>query len=103
MNMLFSSYRLDQYADPDGFAAQAALVMSEYTAEVVVYVTDPRTGIQARLKWPPAISELVDALRTAETVIRGLKLIAKKKAQGLEWDDRLNKFVSREPVRPRLK
>lgn len=61
MKMLFSAYRLDQYPDPDGFMAQAALILSEYPVEVICYVTDPRTGLQRDSKWPPTINEIAEA------------------------------------------
>lgn len=61
MKLLFSAYRLDQYSDPDGFMAQAAVVLSGYVPEIVTYITDPRTGIQRTQKFPPTISEITDA------------------------------------------
>lgn len=36
-------------------------VLEQFPEEVVVYVTDPRTGIQRRSKWPPTISEVLEA------------------------------------------
>ena len=36
-------------------------VLEQFPDEVIVYVTDPRTGIQRRSKWPPTISEVVEA------------------------------------------
>src|SRR5216684_3461108 len=42
--MLFCAYRADQYAD-----------------EIVVYVTDPRTGVQRGSVFPPTIAEVVRA------------------------------------------
>jgi len=35
-------------------------VLEQYPNDVIVYVTDPRTGIQRRCKWPPTISEIVE-------------------------------------------
>ncbi len=58
---LFTSYRLDQFADPDGFKVNIGAVLEQYPNEVIVYVCDPRTGIQRRCKWPPTVSEIVDA------------------------------------------
>lgn len=103
MSMLFSAYRLDQYASPDGFIAQAALVMSYYATDVVEYVTDPHsTGIQRRSKWPPTINELGDALESAKKVIAGTKIMAEKMAQGIVWDCQLNKYVPRLLTKPQL-
>ena len=67
MKVLFSAYRLDQYSDPDGFMAQAAIVLSGYDPEIVCYVTDPRTGIQRTQKFPPTISEITDACEAQVT------------------------------------
>lgn len=36
-------------------------MLEQYPNEVIVYVTDPRTGVQRSLRWPPTISEIVDA------------------------------------------
>lgn len=36
-------------------------VLEQFPDEVVTYITDPRTGIQRRSKWPPTISEVVEA------------------------------------------
>ncbi len=59
--MLFSAYRRDDFADAEGFVAQLGVVLSDFPEEVVIYVTGPRTGIQRRSKWPPTMSEIVDA------------------------------------------
>lgn len=57
MKMLFPAYRLDQYANSDGFMAQAAPVLSKYSEGVVRYFTNPTTGIQRKQKWPPTSFE----------------------------------------------
>lgn len=36
-------------------------VLEQFPDEVITYITDPRTGIQRRSKWPPTISEVIDA------------------------------------------
>jgi len=36
-------------------------VLEQFPDEVVVFITDPRTGIQRRSKWPPTISEVIEA------------------------------------------
>lgn len=58
---LFSAYRPDQYADPEAFMVSLGAVLEQFPDEVILYITDPRTGIQRRLKWPPTISEVVEA------------------------------------------
>lgn len=59
--ILFSAYRADQYADPDGFMASLGMVLEQYPNEVIMFITDPRTGVQRGKKWPPTISEIVEA------------------------------------------
>lgn len=59
--VLFSAYRTDQYADPDGFLTSLGAVLEQYPNEVVIYVTDPRTGVQRGQKFPPTIAEIVTA------------------------------------------
>lgn len=58
---VFSAYRADQYSDPDSFKVSLGAVLEQYPNEVITYVCDPRTGIQRRSKWPPTISEMVEA------------------------------------------
>src|SRR6185312_13815199 len=58
---LFSAYRIDQYADPEGFKNSLGAVLEGFPDEVIRYVCDPRTGLQRHLKWPPTISEVVEA------------------------------------------
>lgn len=41
-------------------------VLEGFSDDVITYVTDPRTGIQRRSKWPPAISEVVEACEQRE-------------------------------------
>lgn len=61
IQLLFSAYRRDDFADPEGFVAQLGTILSEFPDEVVVHVTSPLTGLQRRSKWPPSISEVVEA------------------------------------------
>jgi len=71
--MLLSSYRLDQFSDADGYAANVVTVLESYPEEVVLYVTDPRTGIQRACKWPPTIAEIVCACEVQMQHIAKLK------------------------------
>jgi len=59
--MLFCAYRKDDYADPGGFVVQLGTVLEGYPEWVVARVTDPRTGIQSKQKFPPSIAEVVSA------------------------------------------
>lgn len=59
--MLFASYRRDQFDDPDSYLTMLGTVLEQYADDVVMFVCDPRTGLQRKSKWPPTISEVVEA------------------------------------------
>jgi hypothetical protein len=40
------------------------MVLAQYPDEVIVYITDPRTGVQRHCKWPPTIAEIIEACDT---------------------------------------
>jgi hypothetical protein len=44
-----------------GHAAGLAAILADYPEEVILSVTDPRTGVQTRLKWRPLPYELKQA------------------------------------------
>ncbi len=46
------------------------LILEQYPDEVIKFVTDPRTGIQRRSKWPPSIAEIVEACDECATNIK---------------------------------
>jgi len=58
---VFSAYRIDQFADPEGFKNSLGAVLEGYPDEVMIYVCDPRTGIQRTKTFPPSIAEIVSA------------------------------------------
>ena len=55
---IFSCYRRDDAADPDGYVASVAAVLSEYPPAIVDLVADPRTGIGRRNKFLPNTAEI---------------------------------------------
>lgn len=59
--VLFSAYRRDDFADPDGFLAQLNIVLEGYPDAIISEITSPRTGLQRRVKFPPTIAEVVEA------------------------------------------
>lgn len=79
VRILFSAYRRDEFADPEGFVTQIGVVLEEYPEDVIVYVTHPRTGLQRRSKWPPSIAEVVEA---CDEEVARLAKIAKYRAMG---------------------
>lgn len=62
IRLLCSAYPKDDYSDPEAFVAQLGVILAQYDPEVVEYVTDPRTGLQRRLKFRLTIADVVEAL-----------------------------------------
>lgn len=67
---LFSAYRSADFADAEGFVVQLGSILTEFSDEVVMYVTSPKTGIQRRSKWPPTISEVLEACEQHQDYLR---------------------------------
>lgn len=59
--LVYSAYRRDDFADPDGYLLQLVSVLEDYSEEIILAVTSPKTGIQRTAKWPPSISEMIEA------------------------------------------
>lgn len=59
-SLILSSYRKDDFADPDGYVVQLAMVLERYDDKVIDAVTSPVTGIQRTCKFPPSIAEFVE-------------------------------------------
>lgn len=59
-------------------------VLEQYPDDVVLYVSDPRTGIQRDSKWPPTINEIVAALDN--------------RASDLKWKKRFENWGQNEPL-----
>jgi hypothetical protein len=55
---ILSCYRRDDAADPEGFIASVAAILSEYPDGVVEMVSDPRTGIGRRSEFLPTIAAI---------------------------------------------
>lgn len=48
-------------------------MLEGFPDEVITYVCDPRTGLQRRLKWPPTISEVVEACEEHQAYLAKVK------------------------------
>lgn len=59
-------YRRDEAHDPELFAGQLALVLGDYTREIIEYASDPRSGVVTKhpmgLPQVPQIKEFLDDL-----------------------------------------
>lgn len=71
--MIFSAYRRDDYADPEGFLVQLTMVMENYSDPVVMHISDPITGIQAASKFPPSLAEIKTALDERTVLVERLR------------------------------
>lgn len=61
MRAIIDSHPKSDVANPPGYLAACASIMSEYPAGVLRRVSDPRTGIVRRIKWLPKPSEITEA------------------------------------------
>lgn len=77
--MLFSAYRRDEFADPEGFVMQLGAVLSAYPESVILHATGPMTGLQRRCKFPPSIAEVVTE---CDSELARLERIARYQAMG---------------------
>lgn len=68
--ILFGCYRTGGAAEPEIFVAGVAAVLSDYPAEVVQAVVDPRNGLPSRTQWLPTIAEVKTACEAAMAPIR---------------------------------
>lgn len=81
--LLFGCYRKGDANDPEIYTAAVAAVLSEYDPEVIVRVTDPRTGLPRKTKFLPNPAEVSDACDEARIAIKAEKAIA---ANGWFWN-----------------
>ena len=64
--LLFGCYRKGDANDPETYAAAIAAVLSQYDAETIRYVTDPRTGIASKTTFMPNPGEVKRACEEHE-------------------------------------
>lgn len=85
--LLFGCYRKGDANDPEIYTAAVAATLADFPAEVVEYVTDPRTGLPSKLKWLPTVAEVREACEKHKEFIIGRdRLIAKGwRLQGNTW------------------
>lgn len=72
--LLIGCYRKSDAGDPEIYARAVIAVLCRYPESVAMAVTEPATGIPAKLKWLPAIAEIVEACElAAEPILRQLE------------------------------
>lgn len=58
---MYRFYRRSDAFDPEIFSVGAAAVLEEYPRDIVDFVTDVRTGMPSRMKYPPEVKDIRDA------------------------------------------
>ena len=79
--LLLGFYRKGDAEDPDTYVAGVAAVLSEYPADIIRRVTDPRTGIASRSKWLPALAEIRDFCENEFAPTRRMQEFEKRSAE----------------------
>lgn len=62
---MYACYRREDAAQAETMLDAVAAVLAEYPEEVIRHVTDPRTGLPGRMKFPPAVAEVREACELA--------------------------------------
>lgn len=85
--LLFGCYRKGDANDPEIYTAAVAATLADYSAEVIEYVTDPRTGLPSKLKWLPTVAEVREACESHAKFVEGRdRMIAKGwRLEGHTW------------------
>lgn len=87
---MFGCYRKAEASDPEIYAAATASVLSEYSQEVIDYITDPRTGLPSRSQWLPSVFEVRQACDVQVAIAANaekLRALAAEKRNILLRDD----------------
>lgn len=102
--VLLGCYRTGDANEPEIYSGGVIAVLSEYPAEVVRKVVDPRRGLPARCKWLPSIAEIKEALEAEMAPIRRQReweaSEARRRAQ-LEQTEEWNRTRFLPPSAPR--
>lgn len=63
--LIFGCYRRGDANDPETYTAAIAAVLAEYPPDIVMRVSDPRTGMASRCQFLPTLKELRNACEEA--------------------------------------
>lgn len=75
--ILLGSYSRARPHDPETYTDAIAATLAGYPVEVIQRVTDPRTGLQRKLKWLPEVADVVEA---CDAEVSRLEVIARAAA-----------------------
>lgn len=76
--VLFGCYRTGQANDPETYTMAVAATLAEYPPEVIEHVTDPRTGLPAKLKFLPSVAEVREACEDHWKYVRARQALLDK-------------------------
>lgn len=74
--ILLGSYSRARPHEPEIYTDAIAATLAGYPPEIIVHVTDPRTGIQRALKWLPEVADVVEACEAEISRRKRAKVIA---------------------------
>jgi hypothetical protein len=60
VGMMFSGYSQSDFTAPKEAALSMCSVFEDYPDPIIIFATDPKTGVQRRCKWPPKLAEVVE-------------------------------------------
>lgn len=103
VQLVFGSYRKDDFADPDSFRVQLGMVLERYSDDIIRSVTSPITGIQRKCKFPPSIAEVVEFADECKRQSTYAKQWDARSRQQLEERERMQCSNDREPIEHRKK
>ena len=72
---MFGCYRKAEASDPEVYAAATAAVLSEYSRDIIEYITDPRSGLPSKSQWLPSVYEVRRACDEHKDYLRKLELV----------------------------
>ena len=58
---MLACYRRDDAIEPEMYSAAVAATLTDFSRDVVDFITDPRTGIASQLKFLPSVAEVREA------------------------------------------
>jgi hypothetical protein len=84
LRLITAAYRKDDFQDADGYVVQAAMLLERFRDVVIAQATDPITGIQSHVKFPPSLAELHEFCDE----------ISRRSSFPEQWDDRSRKQLA---------
>lgn len=104
--LLFGQYRAGDANDPDTYVASVAAILSDYPAETIRFVTDPRTGIAANPLKDPETGKVWTGMPDPANVKRACEIHYGPTRKAMEWETQARRMLAErqqiEDQRPRL-